>query len=54
MMPNMNGYELLDALRSDVKTQLIPVILLSARASEDSKIKGKFCTIKLLISYTTY
>ncbi|KAF0428234.1 protein-histidine kinase [Gigaspora margarita] len=40
MMPNMNGYELLDVLRSNVKTQLIPVILLSAKASEDSKIQG--------------
>ncbi|CAG8576981.1 3000_t:CDS:2, partial [Scutellospora calospora] len=40
IMPNMNGYELLNILRSDVKTQLIPVILLSAKASEDSKIEG--------------
>ncbi|CAG8446781.1 3527_t:CDS:2 [Scutellospora calospora] len=39
-MPNMNGYELLDAIRSNVKTQLIPVILLSAKAGEDSKIRG--------------
>ncbi|RIB06383.1 hypothetical protein C2G38_2217280 [Gigaspora rosea] len=40
MMPNMNGYELLDALRSNTKTQQIPVILLSAKAGEDSSIKG--------------
>ncbi|RIB22804.1 histidine kinase-like ATPase [Gigaspora rosea] len=40
MMPNMDGYELLDALRTNVKTQLIPVILLSAKVGEDSKIKG--------------
>ncbi|RIB16463.1 CheY-like superfamily, partial [Gigaspora rosea] len=40
MLPNMNGYELLDALRSNTKTQLMPVILLSAKADEDSKIKG--------------
>ncbi|RIB28825.1 hypothetical protein C2G38_2156931 [Gigaspora rosea] len=40
MLPNMNGYELLDALRSNTKTQLIPVILLSAKADEYSKIKG--------------
>ncbi|KAF0550189.1 protein-histidine kinase [Gigaspora margarita] len=39
MMPNMNGHELLDVLRSDVRTQAIPVILLSAQA-EDSKIQG--------------
>ncbi|KAF0532045.1 protein-histidine kinase [Gigaspora margarita] len=40
MMPNMNGYELLDVLRSNAKTRLIPVILLSAKADEDSKIEG--------------
>ncbi|RIB05305.1 histidine kinase-like ATPase [Gigaspora rosea] len=40
MMPNMDGYELLDVLRSDLKTLMIPVILLSAKAGETSKIKG--------------
>ena len=40
MMPNMNGYELLNVLRSNVKTQLIPVIILSAKAGEDSMIEG--------------
>ncbi|RIB26981.1 hypothetical protein C2G38_2161729 [Gigaspora rosea] len=40
MMPNMNGYELLDVLRSNEKTQTIPIILLSARACEDSKVRG--------------
>ncbi|RIB29047.1 hypothetical protein C2G38_1271384 [Gigaspora rosea] len=40
MMPNMNGYELLEILRSNVKTQMIPVILLSAKACEESRIKG--------------
>ncbi|RIB08980.1 CheY-like superfamily, partial [Gigaspora rosea] len=40
MMPIMDGYELLDVLRSDIKTLMIPVILLSANACEDSKIKG--------------
>ncbi|KAF0527416.1 protein-histidine kinase [Gigaspora margarita] len=39
-MPNMDGYKLLNVLRSDVKTQLIPIILLSAKASETSKIHG--------------
>ncbi|CAG8468323.1 7750_t:CDS:2 [Scutellospora calospora] len=39
-MPNMNGYELLDVLRSNEKTQLIPIILLSAKASENSKVTG--------------
>ncbi|KAF0421112.1 protein-histidine kinase [Gigaspora margarita] len=36
----MDGYELLDVSRSDIKTLMIPVILLSANACEDSKIKG--------------
>ncbi|RIB29104.1 hypothetical protein C2G38_2156178 [Gigaspora rosea] len=40
MIPNMDGYELLNVLRSDVKTLLIPVIFLSAKASEASKIQG--------------
>ncbi|CAG8443530.1 7086_t:CDS:10, partial [Scutellospora calospora] len=40
MMPNMNGYELLDVLRSNETTQLIPIILLSAKASENSKVTG--------------
>ncbi|RIB16859.1 hypothetical protein C2G38_2188831 [Gigaspora rosea] len=40
MMPNMNGYELLTVLRSNVKTRLVPIILLSARAGEESKIEG--------------
>ncbi|RIB20530.1 histidine kinase-like ATPase [Gigaspora rosea] len=40
MMPNMDGYELLDVLRSDIKTLMIPVILLLAKACDASKIKG--------------
>ncbi|KAF0427532.1 protein-histidine kinase [Gigaspora margarita] len=36
----MNGYELLNALRSNAKTREIPVILLSAKAGEDSIIEG--------------
>ncbi|RIB11768.1 hypothetical protein C2G38_2202576 [Gigaspora rosea] len=39
MMPNMNGYELLDTIRSNIKTQLIPIILLTAKAGEESRIK---------------
>ena len=39
-MPNMNGYELLTALRNDPKTQMIPVILLSALTGEAS-VEGK-------------
>src|SRR5690242_5051244 len=40
MMPRMDGFELLNALRSDASTSTIPVILLSARAGEEAKIEG--------------
>ena len=40
MMPGMDGFELVRALRSDERTRLVPVILLSARAGEDSALAG--------------
>jgi PAS domain S-box-containing protein len=40
MMPNLDGFGLLLALRSDSKTREIPIILLSARAGEESRIEG--------------
>ncbi|MGH9736312.1 MAG: ATP-binding protein, partial [Candidatus Acidiferrales bacterium] len=40
MMPVMDGFELLKALRADERTQTIPIILLSARAGEESRIEG--------------
>jgi CheY-like chemotaxis protein len=40
MMPNLDGFELLRALRSDPGTRTIPIILLSARAGEESRIEG--------------
>ncbi|BAY26644.1 putative sensor protein [Calothrix sp. NIES-2100] len=40
MMPGMDGFELLRSLRCDRKTQDIPIILLSARAGEESRIEG--------------
>ncbi|RIB01815.1 hypothetical protein C2G38_948383 [Gigaspora rosea] len=40
MMPNMNGYQLLSAIRNDPVLQLIPVILLSAKAGEEASIQG--------------
>ncbi|CAG8588410.1 1863_t:CDS:10 [Paraglomus occultum] len=40
MMPNMDGFELLKALRSNPATQTIPVILLSARTGEARLEKG--------------
>jgi signal transduction histidine kinase/DNA-binding response OmpR family regulator len=40
MMPNIGGFELLRALRADPQTADIPVIMLSARAGEESRIEG--------------
>jgi signal transduction histidine kinase len=40
MMPNMNGMELVRALRADPQTLGVPVILLSARAGEEATIEG--------------
>jgi signal transduction histidine kinase len=40
MMPNLDGFGLLKALRSDDRTRTIPVILLSARAGEGSRVEG--------------
>jgi two-component system phosphate regulon response regulator PhoB len=40
MLPGMDGYEVLQRLRSEEKTQAIPVILLSARREEEERVKG--------------
>ncbi|MEP0907966.1 PAS domain S-box protein [Leptolyngbya subtilissima ST-M1] len=40
MMPELDGFELLRQLRSDSQTQELPIILLSARAGEESRIEG--------------
>jgi PAS domain S-box-containing protein len=40
MMPGLDGYGLIRSLRSDPKTQTIPVILLSARAGEEDRSEG--------------
>jgi signal transduction histidine kinase/DNA-binding response OmpR family regulator len=40
MMPKLDGFGLLKALRQDTRTQVIPILLLSARAGEEAKIEG--------------
>ncbi len=40
MMPILDGFELLKAVRADEQTRTIPVILLSARAGEESRVEG--------------
>ncbi len=40
MMPGLDGFELLKALRTNPRTREIPIILLSARAGEESAIEG--------------
>ena len=40
MMPKMDGWETLAALRSDTATAGIPVILLTARTSEEDQIRA--------------
>ncbi len=40
MMPKMDGVALLGALRANAKTNTVPVILVSARAGEESRLEG--------------
>jgi PAS domain S-box-containing protein len=40
MMPGMDGFGLLRALRTDPRTREVPVVLLSARAGEEAKVEG--------------
>jgi signal transduction histidine kinase len=40
MMPELDGFELLQALRADPDLEALPVILLSARAGEEATLEG--------------
>jgi signal transduction histidine kinase len=40
MMPNVDGLELVAAIRADARTRDIPVLLLSARAGEEARMDG--------------
>jgi PAS domain S-box-containing protein len=40
MMPHLDGFGLLRELRADPKTRTVPVIVLSARAGEESRVEG--------------
>jgi len=40
MMPHLDGFGLLQAVRADERTRTLPVILLSARAGEEAQVEG--------------
>ncbi len=40
MMPHKNGYEVTEALKLDERTSHIPIVMLTAKADQDSKLEG--------------
>ncbi|MGW6894515.1 SpoIIE family protein phosphatase [Streptomyces chartreusis] len=41
MMPRMDGFELVRALRADPRTTRLPIVLLTARAGEEESVQGR-------------
>ncbi|SDP58059.1 Signal transduction histidine kinase [Streptomyces sp. cf386] len=41
MMPRMDGFELVRALRADPSTARLPIVLLTARAGEEESVQGR-------------
>ncbi|MET7654230.1 MULTISPECIES: SpoIIE family protein phosphatase [unclassified Streptomyces] len=41
MMPRMDGFELVRALRADPRTARMPIVLLTARAGEEESVQGR-------------
>ncbi|MBV1909546.1 MAG: response regulator, partial [Kangiellaceae bacterium] len=40
MMPNMDGFQLVEAIRSEMAVSHIPIVLLTAKGDRESKLKG--------------
>ena len=40
MMPGLDGFGLLEAVRASERTRAVPVLLLSARAGEEARLEG--------------
>ena len=40
MMPVMDGFQLIEAIHAEERTRRIPIVLLSARAGEESRVEG--------------
>ncbi|MEU0074781.1 SpoIIE family protein phosphatase [Streptomyces sp. NPDC006332] len=41
MMPHMDGFDLVRALRADQRTARLPIVLLTARAGEEESVQGR-------------
>ncbi|MEM6698740.1 MAG: hybrid sensor histidine kinase/response regulator transcription factor, partial [Bacteroidota bacterium] len=40
MMPKKNGFEVVETLKQDIRTSHIPIVLLTAKATQEDKIEG--------------